>query len=73
LRLRSPADLIYLLLALVAICLAPKATVLLRDALRNTSVLLAVVPFVIVFLPRRPTSTARLAGGSSTAPPPSPT
>jgi hypothetical protein len=73
LRLRSPDDLIYLLLALVAICLAPKATVLLRDALRNTSVLLAVVPFVIVFLPRRPTSTARLAGGSSTAPPPSPT
>jgi hypothetical protein len=72
-RLRGPGDAIYLLLGILVLCLAPNATVLLRDALRNTSVLLALVPFVIVFLPRRPTSTARLAGGSSTAPPPSPT
>jgi hypothetical protein len=64
--------LIYLLLGLVAVCLAPNATVLLRDALRNTSVLVAIVPFVIAFLPLRPTSTARPVAGSSTAPPPSP-
>jgi hypothetical protein len=73
LRLRSPGDGIYLLLGLVVVCLAPNATVLLRDALRNTAVLLALVPFVIVFLPPRPTSSAHLAEGNSTGPPPSPT
>jgi hypothetical protein len=72
-RLRSPGDLIYLLLGLLVVCLAPNATVLLRDALRNTAVLLALVPFVIVFLPPRPRSSARLCEGSSTATPPSPT
>ncbi len=47
LRLRGPVDLVYLSLAAVALCLAPIATVLLRDALRNTSILLALVPFVV--------------------------
>jgi hypothetical protein len=46
LRLRNPIDLVYLALAAVALCLAPIATVLLRDALRNTAILLALVPFV---------------------------
>jgi hypothetical protein len=48
LRLRDPIDLVYLLLAAVTLCLAPIATVLLRDALRNTSILLALVPAVAV-------------------------
>jgi len=47
-RLRSPIDLVYLSLAAIALCLAPIATVLLRDALRNTSILLALVPAVAV-------------------------
>jgi hypothetical protein len=47
LRLRGPVDAIYLLLTLVVVCLAPNAVTLLRDALRNTSVLLTLVPFVI--------------------------
>jgi hypothetical protein len=47
LRLRSPVDAIFLLLAVIVACLSPRATVLLRDALRNTSVLLALVPFVV--------------------------
>jgi hypothetical protein len=46
LRLRSQLDLVYLALAAVAACLAPIATVLPRDALRNTAVLLTLVPFV---------------------------
>jgi hypothetical protein len=47
LRRRGPIDLVYLSLAAVALCLAPIATVLLRDALRNTAILLALVPFVV--------------------------
>jgi hypothetical protein len=47
LRLRGPCDPIYLLLTVVVVCLAPNAVTLLRDALRNTSVLLTLVPFVI--------------------------
>jgi energy-converting hydrogenase Eha subunit C len=46
LRFRTPVDLVYLALAAVAACLAPIATVLLRDALRNTAVLFVLVPFV---------------------------
>jgi hypothetical protein len=61
LRFRSPLDPIYLLLAIVAACLAPRATTLLRDALRNTSVLLALVPFVI--------AGAAIRRGSGPAPP----
>jgi hypothetical protein len=47
LRLRNPLDLVYLALAAVAVCLAPIATVLLRDALRNTAILVALIPFVV--------------------------
>jgi hypothetical protein len=47
LRLRGPVDAVFLPLALVVVCLAPNGTTLLRDALRNTSVLLAIVPFVL--------------------------
>jgi ABC-type glutathione transport system ATPase component len=43
---RSPVDPLYLALAVLAACLAPIATVLQRDALRNTSILLVLVPFV---------------------------
>ncbi len=73
LRLRRPLDAVYLLLAVVAACLAPKATVLLRDALRNVAVLLTLVPFVIASLPLPPRWRGRRDGRSSTEPPPSPT
>jgi hypothetical protein len=46
LRFRSPVDPVYLALAALVACLAPIATVLERDALRNTSILLVLVPFV---------------------------
>jgi hypothetical protein len=73
LRLRRPTDAAYLLLAVLAACLAPKATVLQRDALRNVAVLLTLVPFVIASRPLLPTWRGRLGADSSTAPPPSPT
>jgi hypothetical protein len=47
LRLRSRVDAVFLALAVMTVCLAPTATVILRDALRNTAVLLALVPFVL--------------------------
>jgi hypothetical protein len=65
LRARSPVDLVYLPLAALAVCLAPNATVILRDALRNTSLLVALAPFVIVSPLPHPTSSAPLAGRSS--------
>jgi len=43
---RRPTAALYLVLAAIAICLAPNATVILRDALRNTALLVALVPFV---------------------------
>jgi hypothetical protein len=46
LRLRGPVQLCYLALAAVAACLAPNATVVVTTALRNTSFLLVLVPFV---------------------------
>lgn len=46
LRARRPIDLVYLALAAVAACLAPIATFLPRDAMRNTAVLLVLVPLV---------------------------
>jgi hypothetical protein len=46
LRLRAAVDPIYLALAAVAACLGPIATALERDALRNTAILLALVPLV---------------------------
>jgi hypothetical protein len=73
LRLRGPVDVTYLLLAIVAACLAPKATVLQRDALRNVAVVLTLVPFVIASRPLLPTWSGLRGAGSSTAPPPSPT
>jgi MFS family permease len=48
LRLRGPVDLCYLALATIGICLAPNAIAALTTALRNTALLLALVPFVIV-------------------------
>jgi len=73
LRLRGPAELVYLLLAAVAACLASNATELPRDAFRGTAVLVALVPFVIVSPPPAPTWRARRAGRSSQAPEASPT
>jgi hypothetical protein len=51
LRLRSPVDVVYLLLALLVACLAWGATYIIRDALRNVSLLLALVPFVLLAAP----------------------
>ena len=73
LRLRGPVELLFVPLGLIALCLAPNATVLLRDALRNTSLLVALVPFVIASPPLLPTSSVRRDARSSTMPPPSPT
>jgi hypothetical protein len=73
LRLRGPVDPIYLALGAVAACLAPNGTVLLRDALRNTSVLLVLVPFVILSPPPLPRWPGRPGAGSSPATGPSPT
>ena len=47
LRLRTPLQLAFLPLAAIAACLVPKATVLLRDGLRNTGLLVALVPLVV--------------------------
>jgi hypothetical protein len=54
LRLRAPTDVSYIVIGVIAACLAPNATTLLRDALRNVSVLLTLVPFVIASLPLLP-------------------
>lgn len=48
LRLHGPIELVYLVIAVLAACFAPIATTLPRDALRNTAVLVVLVPFVIV-------------------------
>jgi len=47
LRLRAPTDAVYIAIGVVTLCLAPNATTILRDALRNVSVLLVLVPFVV--------------------------
>jgi hypothetical protein len=73
LRLRGPLELFFVPLGVIALCLAPNATALLRDALRNTSLLVVLAPFVIVSPPLLPTSSARRGARSSTGPPPSPT
>jgi hypothetical protein len=52
LRRRGVVDWVYLALAAVAACLAPIATVLPRDALRNTAVLVVLVPLVGNIRPR---------------------
>lgn len=59
LRLQGPVDVAYAMLAVVAACLAPNATVELADAVRNTAVLLVLVPFVLASPPLLPGSTAR--------------
>jgi hypothetical protein len=58
LRLRTPVHAIYVPLMLLALCLAPRATVLLRDVLRNLSVLLLLVPFVVALPPLLPRQRA---------------
>jgi hypothetical protein len=73
LRLRGPVELFFVPLGVIALCLAPNATVLLRDALRNTSLLVMLAPFVIVSPPLLPTSSAHRGARSSTGPPRSPT
>jgi hypothetical protein len=59
LRMRGPVDISYLALAAVAACLAPNATVELADALRNTAVLLVLVPFALASVPLLSGSTER--------------
>ena len=63
-HLRGPIDPVYLVLAALAVFLASNATELPRDALRNTAVLVVLVPFVIASLPLPPTSWARRGGGT---------
>jgi hypothetical protein len=73
LRLRGPTELFFVPLGVIALCLAPNATVALRDALRNTALLVALAPFVIASPPLLPRLWGHRAARSSTAPPPSPT
>jgi hypothetical protein len=73
LRLRGPLELFFVSMGVIAVCLAPNATVLLRDALRNTALLVVLVPFVIASPPLLPMSWARRGAGNSTGPPRSPT
>jgi hypothetical protein len=56
LRSRGPVELSYLALFAVSVCLAPNATVAFSTALRNTSFLLALVPFVLVLPSLAPAS-----------------
>lgn len=62
---RGPVELVYLPLAALAACLAPNGTTILRDALRNTSILVALAAFVIASPPLPPMWSAPRAGGSS--------
>jgi hypothetical protein len=73
LRRVGPVEVVYLLLAAIAACLAPIATTLPRDALRNTALLVVLVPFVIASPPLLPTWRERRAARSSRAPARSPT
>jgi hypothetical protein len=57
--MRGAVDISYLALAAVAACLAPNATVELADALRNTAVLLVLVPFALASVPLLSGSTER--------------
>lgn len=45
-RVRGPVELAYLVLAALAVCLAPNATLAFTTAMRNTAFLLVLVPFV---------------------------
>jgi hypothetical protein len=53
-RLRGPVDLTYLPLVAIGACLAPNATVAFSTALRNTALLLVLVPFVFASAPLLP-------------------
>jgi uncharacterized membrane protein (UPF0136 family) len=47
LRFRTPVDVVYVLLGALGVCLAWRATYILVDALRNVSLLVALIPFVL--------------------------
>jgi hypothetical protein len=64
---RRPAAALYLVLAAIAICLAPNATVILRDAVRNTALLVALVPFAVQEVRPRRSSAAVASSTRSTA------
>jgi hypothetical protein len=51
LRFRTPVDVVYVLLGALGVCLAWRATYILVDALRNVSLLVALIPFVLVSVP----------------------
>jgi hypothetical protein len=51
LRLRTPVDVVYLLFGLLVVCLSWGATYILRDALRNVSLMVALIPFVLAATP----------------------
>ena len=68
LRLRGPVDLSYLALAAIAACLAPNATLAFTTALRNTSLLLVLVPFVIAPPPLVPTAGGTERPAAAVAP-----
>jgi hypothetical protein len=52
LRFRTPIDAVYLLLGVLVACLGFNSTFILRDSFRIVAVLLTLVPFVIVSMPR---------------------
>jgi hypothetical protein len=54
LRLRGPTDAAYISIGVVAACLVANSTTFLRDALRNTAVLVTLVPFAFASLPLLP-------------------
>jgi hypothetical protein len=47
-RVRGPVELAFVALAAIAVCLAPNATVAFTTALRNTSFLVVLLPFVLL-------------------------
>jgi hypothetical protein len=51
LRFRTPVDVVYVLLGALGVCLAWRATYILTDALRNVSLLFALIPFVLAARP----------------------
>jgi hypothetical protein len=68
LRLRTPVEAAFVPLALLLVCLSPAATVNPRDLLRVTSVVVALVPFVLSPLRERGSGSA--PGGHGARRPP---
>jgi hypothetical protein len=68
-RIRTPLEVVYLLLAALTVCLVWDATYILRDALRNVSIILALVPFV-VFAPLRAPDNAAVSAEREARPEP---